>query len=192
MTIEQQALKVAAFLRSMREQVIANPEFGKHYSDAGRMDNLFATLATNLTLNFQRLEEAREKAAMNPSRRQYQDDIDNYLEGLANTSDRIEQTWQEFRADAQTQLEDLQQKVEIESEQEELEETERTQKLGESTEDTRIAERKNWLKTALNGLGQFKDFLLIATDIDKAVTQWSPTIMEAAKQAFSVLGQLHF
>ena len=191
-TIEQKALKVAAFLKSMREQVIANPEFGKHYSDAGRMDNLFATLATNLTLNFQRLEEAREKAAMNPSRRQYQDDIDNYLEGLANTSDRIEQTWQEFRADAQTQLEDLQQKVEIESEQEELEETERTQKLGESTEDTRIAERKNWLKTALNGLGQFKDFLLIATDIDKAVTQWSPTIMEAAKQAFSVLGQLHF
>ena len=198
LTIEQNALKVVAFLNAMREQVIANPEFGKHYSDAGRMDNLFATLASNLTLNFQRLEEARDNAAMNPGRRQYQDDVDTYLQGLANTNYRIEQIWREFRTNAQTEIEELQQKVELESGQEELEELEeqeRTQKLGESaadTENTVKAERKNWLKTALNGLGQFKDFLLVATDIDKAITQWSPTIMEAANHAFNALGQLHF
>src|SRR5258706_14623107 len=97
LTIEQNALKVVAFLNTMREQVITNPEFGKHYSDAGRMDNLFATLASNLTLNFQRLEEARDNAAMNPGRRQYQDDVDTYLQGLANTNYRIEQIWQEVR-----------------------------------------------------------------------------------------------
>lgn len=192
LTIEQNALKVAAFLKTMREYVIANPEFGRHYSDAGRMDTLFSSLATNLALNFQRLEEARNKAAMNPARRQYQDDVDAYLEGLMSTSDRIEQTWQEFRTNTSTQIDDLRQKIELESEREEQEEEEKTQKLVASTEDAAKAERKNWLKTALNGLVQFKDFLLVATDIDKAVTQWSPGVMEAVQHAFHALTFLHF
>lgn len=191
LTIEQNALKVAAFLKTMREYVIANPEFGKHYSDAGRMDTLFSSLATNLALNFQRLEEARSKAAMNPGRRQYQDDVDTYLEGLMSTSDRIEQTWQEFRTNTSTQIDDLRQKIELESEREEQEEEEKTQKLGASTEDAAKAERKNWLKTALNGLVQFKDFLVVATDIDKAVTQW-PAVMEVVHHAFNALTFLHF
>ncbi|MGH2493486.1 MAG: protein kinase domain-containing protein [Ktedonobacteraceae bacterium] len=191
LTIEQNALKVAAFLKTMREYVIVNPEFGKHYSDAGRMDNLFSSLATHLAVNFQRLEEARGKAAMNPGRRQYQDDVDTYLEGLMSTSDKIEQTWQEFRTSTGAQIEDLRQKVELESEREEEEEEEKTQKLGGSAEDAAKAERKNWLQTALNGLVQFKDFLLVATDIDKAVTQW-PAVMEVAHHAFNALSFLHF
>ncbi|HEU0002018.1 MAG TPA: protein kinase [Ktedonobacteraceae bacterium] len=191
LTIEQNALKVAAFLKTMREYVIANPEFGRYYSDAGRMDTLFSSLATNLALNFQRLEEARNKAAMNPARRQYQDDVDAYLEGLMSTSDRIEQTWQEFRINTSTQIDDLRQKIELESEREEQEEEEKTQKLVASTEDAAKAERKNWLKTALNGLVQFKDFLVVATDIDKAVTQW-PAVMEVVHHAFNALTFLHF
>ncbi len=191
-TIEQNALKVTAFLRAMREYVITNPEFGKHYSDAGRLDQLFATLASDLAMNFQRLEEARRNARHHPGRRQFQDDIDTYLQGLANTAQDIEQVWREFRIATTAQIEDLQQQVELKSEQEEQQQQERTQKLGESAQDEGKEERKNWFKTALNGLVQFKDFLVVATDIDKAATQWSPTVMEALHHAFNALSMLHF
>lgn len=199
MTIEQNALNVATFLNALREKIVADPEFGKIYGDSGRMDNQIAMLASALMTNLQRLDEARINQSLFPTRSQYRDEVDGYLQGLATTTQRIEQTWREFRATTLTKIAEEQEKVEqeqaqIQEAQEQETEEEKTVPLGQASTDVasqKKGARANWIKASLSGLGQFNNFLTLATDIDKAVTQWSPALFEGLNHALEALSQLH-
>jgi len=166
MTIEQDALQVAEFLRSLREQIIAHPEFGRIYGEVGRVDQEVTRLATALQTNYERLQEARRNLALYPGRRQYQDDVDTHLQGLSTTTLEIEKLWRQFRADALTGTESLIIQVE------------------------QKAPKQSAFDNVLAGLGKFKDFLIVALDIRKAVVEWSPVLVDAVRRALDQLGKI--
>ncbi len=166
MTIEQDALQVAGFLRSLREQIIAHPQFGQVYGEVGSIDQEVTRLASALTLNYDRLQEARHNLALYPGRRQYQDDVDTYLQGLSATTLEIEKLWRQFRADALTGTESLIIRVEQE------------------------APKQRSFDSILAGLRKFKNFLVVALDIKKALVEWSPMLVEAVRVALDQLGKI--
>lgn len=200
MAIEQNALRVTEFLRALNEKIITDPEFSRLYGGIGNMDVTIAQLATALATNYQRLEEARQSLILYPNRRQYQDDVDGYLQGLAGTASQIEKVWRQFRANTLSRTEFLVQQVYEETTKQldqqvtasggETSSTEAT--IVDQTQIASPSAQSSWLKAALNGLTEFKDFLSVAVDINKAIDQWSPALMESAKNAFTLLGQLHF
>lgn len=166
MTIEQDALQVAEFLRSLREQIIAHPAFGRIYGDVRHVDQEVIRLASALATNYQRLQEARHNLALYPGRRQYQDDVDIHLQGLSTTTLEIEKLWRQFRADAQTGTESLIIQVE------------------------QKAPKQSPFDSILAGLGKFKDFLVVALEIKKAVTEWSPVLVDTIRGALDQLGEV--
>jgi hypothetical protein len=189
MTIEMDAIRVSNFLRVLHDKILADPEFGRLYADMGRVDQTFTRLATALATNIERLEEARANLMLFPTRRQYQDDVDGYLQGLSATSLEIEKVWYQFRTDMLAKTESFILRIEEERAKQLAQPASSLDEETPSTQDTQAA---SWLKTALSGLATFKDFLSVAVDIDKAVTQWSPVLIESAKSAFDLLKQLHF
>jgi hypothetical protein len=166
MTIEQDALEVSAFLRSLREQIITHPEFGRIYADIGTVDQEVTRLASALETNYQRLQEARQNLALFPGRRQYQDDVDTYLQGLSTTALSVDKLWRQFRADALTGAESLIIRVEQE------------------------APKQSSFDTVVNGLKKLKGFLAVTLDVKKAVTEWTPVLGETIRGALDQLGKI--
>jgi tetratricopeptide (TPR) repeat protein len=107
MSIELDALQVSEFLRSLRKEIINHQEFRQVYGDTGSIGQEIMDLAAALTTNYQRLSEARRKLALYPGRRQYQDEVDTYLQGLSATNDAIEMIWLQFRANTLRRTESL-------------------------------------------------------------------------------------
>jgi hypothetical protein len=163
--------------------------------DMGRIDQTVARLATALATNFERLEEARVNQMLYPNRRRYQEEVDDYLQGLSAAEFQIEDMWRQFRTNTLTRTTSLIDRVEEETakqfDQSPAAPTADATAAG-GTQAATTAARSSWLKTALNGLIQFKDFLSVAVDIDKAANQVSPVLMDSVKSALDQLGQLHF
>ena len=203
MSIEQDALKVADFLNALQDMVITDPEFGKFYTDAGRMDNQITMLSTALKTNLQLLQEARTNVMFNPGIHQYQDAVINHLQGLTAATMNIERLWKTFRHDTLKQIHDVTLKVEQESKQLEEGQAQAIVMQARSADGSGAdsstgssgsqekAQRTSWIKKASDGLSQFTSFLTLATDIDKAVTQWSPVLFESFKHSLDLLSQLH-
>jgi hypothetical protein len=82
--------------------VITHPGFERIYAETGRIDQEVTRLAAALQINYERLQDARRNLSLFPGRRQYQDEVDTYLQGLSTTNLEVEKLWRQFRVDALT------------------------------------------------------------------------------------------
>lgn len=191
MSIEQDALQIAEFLRSLRKQIIEHPEFGKFYGDAGRIDEQVEQLAAALTTNFQLLKEARNGVALYPGNILNQNMVQMHLHGLEVANQKAETLWHQFNAITLSKTKSLIVRLEEETpEQIEQGGAEEAAQLSTTQTNAKSSSKQSWLNNTLAGLNIFKDFLTTSSDIRKAVGEWSPILIETVRSTFDQLGHL--
>jgi hypothetical protein len=163
MTVEEQAKRVSLFLRSLQEHIITHSEFGRIYTEAGRLDQQVADLVTALDTNRQGLQEAKRESRRFPAVQAHRDRVTLQRQGLRYTIDEVDKLWREFREGALIQTESLISQVQAET---------RT--------------KSQWDKV-LGGLREFKEFLALASGIMQAWEKWSPHLAESVQSALDQL-----
>ncbi len=116
------------------------------------------------------------------------------MEGLAATNIQVEELWQKFRTNTLTRTESLISQVEQESPQQIDQGVAGETNQGGLDENTASNEgessaKQSWMSKTVAGLNVFKNFLVTANDIKKAIGEWSPGLVEDVRSTLDQLGQ---